>query len=82
MLNIFRMSRVRKTVSRALLLSIVTRSVLCAVLRISRPSCMFCVSFVRSVVVECKTLKRCCVGNKGMCGVTVLRIRVSRILMG
>jgi len=81
-LNIFCMSNVRGTVSKALLMSIVARSVLCAGLGIFRPSCMYCVSVVRSVVVECKALKPCCVGDSGMCGVIVLRISLSRILMG
>ena len=52
-------------------MSIVARSVLCAGLGIFRPSCMYCVSVVRSVVVECKALKPCCVGDSGMCGVIV-----------
>ena len=55
-LNIFCMSNVRGTVSNALLMSIVARSVLCAGLGIFRPSCMYCVSVVTSVVVECKAL--------------------------
>ena len=71
-LNIFCMSNVRGTVSKALLMSIVARSVLCAGLGILRPSCMYYVSVVRSVVVECKALKPCC----------VLRISLSRISNG
>ena len=63
-------------------MSIVAGSVLCAGLGIFRPSCMYCVSVVRSVVVECRALKPCCVGDKGMCGVIVLRINLSRILIG
>ena len=43
---------------------------------------MYCVSVVRSVVVECKAPKPCCVGDKGMCDVIVLRISLYRILMG
>lgn len=81
-LNIFCMSNVRGTVSKALLMSIVAKSVLCAGLGMFRPSCMCCVSVVRSVVVECKALKPCCVGDSGMCGVIVLRISLSRILTG
>ena len=81
-LNIFCMSNVRGTVSKALLVSIVAKSVLCTGLGIFRPSCMYCVSVVRSVVVECKALKPCCVGDSGMCGEIVLRISLSRILMG
>ena len=81
-LNVFCMSNVRGTVSKALRMSIVARSVLCAGLGIFRPSCMYYVSAVRSVVVECKALKPCCVGDSEMCGVIVLRISLSRILMG
>ena len=50
-LNIFYMSSVCGTVSKALLISIVTRSVLCAGSGIIRPSCIYCVSVVMSVVV-------------------------------
>ena len=46
-LNIFCMSSVRATVSKALLMSIVAGSVLCAGLEIFRPSCMYCVSVVK-----------------------------------
>ena len=46
------MSRVRGTVSKALLMSIVANRVRCAGLGLFRPSCMCCVSVVRSVVVE------------------------------
>ena len=76
------MSSVRGTVSKALPMSIEARSVLCAGLGIFRPSCMHCVSVVRSVMVECSALKPCCVGDKGMRGVIVLRISLSRTLMG
>ena len=63
-------------------MSIVAGSVLCAGLGIFRPSCMYCVSVVRSVVVECRALKSCCVGDRGMCSVIVLRISLSGILTG
>ena len=43
---------------------------------------MYCVSVVRSVVVGCRALKPCCVGDSGMCGVIVLRVSLSRILTG
>ena len=43
---------------------------------------MFCVGVARSVVVECRALKPCCVGDRGMCGVIVLRISISRIFIG
>ena len=80
-LNILRMSNVRGTVSKALLMYIVAKSVLCAGFGIFRPSCMYCVSVARSVVVECRALKPCCVGNRERSGVSVLRISCSRILM-
>ena len=81
-LNIFCLSDVRGTVSKALLISIVAINVLCASLGILRPSCMCCVSIVRSVVVECRALNPCCVGDRGICGVVVLRLRLLRTLMG
>ena len=43
---------------------------------------MYCVSVVRSVVVDCGALKLCCVDDTGMCSVIVLRISLSRNLMG
>ena len=81
-LHIFCMSSVRVTGSKALPMSIVVRSVLCADMGIFTPSCMYCVSVVRTVVIECRALKPCCVGDREMCGVIVLRINLSRILMG
>ena len=51
-------------------------------LAIFKPSCMYCVTSVRSAVAECRALKPCCVGDRGMCGVIVLRISLSRILTG
>ena len=42
---------------------------------------MYCVSVVRSVVVECRALKPCG-GDTGMSDVIVLRIRLSRFLIG
>ena len=77
------MSNVRRPVSKALLMSIVARCVLCATLGIFRPSCMYCFSVVRSVVVECRALKPCLVvGDRRMCWVIMLIRRLSRILMG
>ena len=72
----------RGMASTALLMSIVARSVLYAGLGTFRPSCMYCVIVVRSVVVECRALKPSCVGDRGMCDVNVLRISLSRILIG
>ena len=40
---------------------------------------MFCVRFVRSVLVECCGLKPCCVGERGMCGLMSLRNSLSSI---
>ena len=51
------MSSVLGTVSKALLMSIVARSVLWAGFGAFRPSCMCCVSVVRNVVVECLEAK-------------------------
>ena len=76
------MSSVRGTVSNTILMSIVVRSVPCACLGIFRPSYMYCVSVVRSVVVEYRALKPCYLSDRGRCGVIVLRISFSRILMG
>ena len=60
-----------------------SRIVLYGGLRTLRPSCMYCVRVGRSVVVEYRALKHaCCVGGKGMCGVIVLRISLSRIFIG
>ena len=68
--------------SKALLISFVTRCVVCVGLGKFRPSCMYCVIVVRSVVVEYRALKPGCVGDKGMCGVIVLRISIFRISIG
>ena len=58
------MSGVRGTVSKALLLSSVANMVRCAGLGMLRPSCMCCVSVVRSAMVEWWALKPCCVGER------------------
>jgi len=58
-------SSVRGTVSKALLMSIVAKSVRSAGFGVFRPSCMCCVSMVRSVVGKCLALKRC-EGERGM----------------
>ena len=58
-LFIFCMISVLGTVSEALLMSIVARSVRCAGFGAFRPLCMCCASVVRSVVVECFSLKTC-----------------------
>ena len=58
-LLVVRMSSVPGTVSKALLMSIVTRSVRFAGFGAFRPSCLCCVSVVRSVVVECLALNPC-----------------------
>ena len=76
------MSGVRGTMSKALIMSIVARSVLCAGLGTFKPSRMYCVGVVRSVVVECRAVKLCCVGDRRMCDVIVLRMSLSRVLNG
>ena len=58
-------------------MSITARSFLYAGLWMLRLTCMYCVRVVRSVVVESRALKPCCVGDKGMCYVIVLRISLS-----
>ena len=63
-------------------MSIVARSVVYDGWEMSRPSCMYCVNVVRSVVVECKALKSCCVCERGMFGLVVFRISLPRILTG
>jgi len=70
------MSSVLDTVSKALLVSIVARSVRCAGFGAFRPSCMCC------VVVECLARKPCCVGERGMSGVLRFRTSPSSILRG
>ena len=65
-LNILFMRLWRGMASNALLMSSVTRSVLCAGLTELMPSKTFCVRSVRRVFVECSGLKPCCVGARGM----------------
>ena len=52
-------------VSKASHMSTVARSVLYDGLKTFSPSCMYCVSVVRSVLVEYRALKPCCVGDRG-----------------
>ena len=73
------MSSVCGTVPKALLMSIVARSVLYAGLETFRPSCVHCFSIDKSVVVECRAMKPYCVGDKGIWAVIELRISPSRI---
>ena len=63
-------------------MSSVTRSVLCAGLAELMPSKTLCVRSVRRVFVECKGLKPCCDGARGMCGVTMCKMRRSVTLEG
>ena len=70
------------TVSKALLMSIVAISVLCAGLEWFRPSSVVCVRCVRSVDVECWGRKPCCVWESGMSSVMLLRTSLSSILDG
>ena len=62
------MSNVLGTWSKALLMSILSRSVRCAGFGAFRASSMCCLSVVRSVFVECLALKLCCVGETRMSG--------------
>ena len=81
-LNILLVRSVRGTVSKALLMSIVASRVRCAGLGVLRPSSVVCVRVVRSVDVECKDLKPCWEGERGMCGVMFVRTSLSSILAG
>ena len=65
-LFIFCRSSVLFTVSKALVMCIVPRSLRCAGFSAFRPSCVCYVSNVRSVVVQCLALKPCWVGESGM----------------
>ena len=70
------------TVSKALLMSIVARSVRCAGFGEFRPSCICCVSVVRSVIAECLALKPCWVVERGISWVLWFRSSPSKILRG
>ena len=69
-------------VSKALLMSIVVKSVLCAVLFESMSSKTGCVRLVILVFVECNGRNQCCVGARGTSGWTMFSIRRSVILDG
>ena len=62
------------TLLKASLMCIVAKSARCAGLGAFRPSCMCCVSVVRSVVVERLALKPCLAGERMMLKVILLRI--------
>ena len=62
------MSSVLGSESKALLMSSVAKSVRCADFGAFMPTCMCCVSVVRSVAVDCFTLKPCWVGERGVSG--------------
>ena len=72
----------RGMASKALLMSSVTRSVLCGGLAELMPSKTLCVRSVRRVFVECSGLKPCCDGSKGMCGLVSVSMSRSVILEG
>ncbi len=72
----------RGMASKALLMSSVTKSVLCAGLAELMPSKTFCVRSARRVFVECSGLKPCCDVAKGMCGVVICSARRSVTLEG
>ena len=63
-------------------MSMAAISVLGAGLGWLKPSVMFCVRFVRSVLVEWCGLKPCCVGERGMWGLMLLRTSLSSIFDG
>ena len=65
-LKIFCMRRGRGIVSKALLMSIVATSVLCAGLGELRASRIVCEREVSSEVVECWDRNLCCVGDSGI----------------
>ena len=52
----------------------------CGGLRWLKPSVMFCVRLVRSVLVEWRGLKPCGVGDSGMCGLVLFRTSLFSIL--
>ena len=72
----------RGMASKALLMSIVVRSVRCGGGPKLMPSTVRCVRFVSKVLVECNARKPCCDWARGMWGVILLRIRRSVILDG
>ena len=76
------MSRCLGTVSKALHMSIVARSVLLAGLLAFRPSSVVCVRWVCSVDVDWRDLKPCCVLERGMCVFVLLRTNLSSIFEG
>ena len=63
-------------------MSMAAISVLCAGFCWLKPSMMFCVKFVRSVLVEWCSLKPCHVGERGMWGLMLLRTNLSSIFEG
>ena len=68
--------------SKALLLSTVVKSVLCAGLFELMPSKTCCVTLVSKVFVECNGQNPCCVGARGTSGWIMFSIRPSVILDG
>ena len=82
MLSVLLMSRCRRTVSKALLMSMAASKDLEAGFCELRPSSIVCVRFVRRVDVECCDLKPCCEGDRLMCGVMLFTTSLSSILEG
>ena len=76
------MSSVLGTVWKALLMSIVARSAWGTSFGVFRPSCMCCVSVVKSVAVECLALTPCLVSDRDMSRVMWFRVSPSWILRG
>ena len=66
--------------SKALLMSIVVKSILCAGLFELMPSKTCCVMLVSKVFVECDGRNQCCVGASGTSWQIMLSIRHSVIL--
>lgn len=60
----------QRMASKALLMSNVTRSVLCGSFLELMPLRTLCLRFVKNVFVECNDLKPSCLGAKEMCGLT------------
>ena len=72
----------RGMVSKALLMSTVVKSALCAGLFELMPSKTCCVRLVSKVFVECNGRNPCCVGARGTSGWIMFSIRHSVILDG
>ena len=72
----------RGMASKALVMSTVVKSVLCAGLFELMPSKTCYVRLVSKVFVECNGRSPCCVGERGTSGLIMFSIRLSVILDG